>query len=89
MKSAVSALDVLDQPLQRIATVEAEAALSFVGIGANDLDAALGGILLHRLGLVLGRVFLMLGGHPDVLRGANRLAADLAAPARTQHVSHC
>ena len=42
-----------------------------------------------RLGLVLGRVFLMLGGHPDVLRGANWLAADLAALARTQRVSHC
>lgn len=38
-----------------------------VGIGADDLDAALGWIFRDLVGLVFCRILLMLGGHPDVL----------------------
>ena len=42
-----------DQPFQRVATIEAKAALSFISVGANDLYAALSSIMLQSLGLVL------------------------------------
>ena len=68
MKSAASILDVLDELLQRIAAIQTKAAFSLVRIGSNDLDTAPRGVLLDRVGLVLGRVFLVLGGHADILR---------------------
>jgi hypothetical protein len=49
----------------------AKPALSLIGIGANDFDPASDGVLLDRLRLVLGRVLLVLSGHPHVFGGAH------------------
>ena len=38
-------------------------------LGRQDLDAPRGRILPDRIGLVLGRVFLVVGRHPDVFGG--------------------
>jgi hypothetical protein len=63
----LSALNIPDQPLQRIATFQSQAALAFVGIGPDDLDAALGRIAPDRHRLVFGGVLLVLRGHADIL----------------------
>jgi NADPH:quinone reductase-like Zn-dependent oxidoreductase len=65
----IAALDVIDQRLERIATVQAEPALALIGVGANDREAASIGIPADGIGLVLGRVLLMLGRHSHILRG--------------------
>jgi hypothetical protein len=63
--------------LQRLAPVDAQAALALVGVGADDLDAAPSGVLADLVGLVLGRVLLVLGRHPHVLtRHADRRDLD-------------
>ena len=66
----VARFDVLDQLLQRLATINAQPALAFVGVGPDDLDVAPGGVLTDLVGLVLRRVLLMLGRHPHVLRSS-------------------
>ena len=60
-----------EQPLQPVATADAEPALALIGVGADDLEAMLGGVVEDLVGLVLGRILLMLGRHTDVLRGAS------------------
>ena len=63
-------LHVLDQLLQRLPAVDAESALAFVGVGADDLDVAPGGVFENFVTLVLCRILLVLGGHAHVLRRA-------------------
>ena len=61
-------LDVLNQLLQPVPSADIEAALAFVGVRSDDADAASGGVLADFVGLVLGRVLLMLCGHADIFR---------------------
>jgi len=63
-------LYIRDQSLERVAAVEPQAALAFVGVGAHDFEAASLGVSLNLVGLVLGRIALMLGRHPDILGGS-------------------
>ena len=63
--------NILDQLLQCQAAFELQPALTGILIGLDDLEAAARGILRNDLCLVLGRVFLMLGRHPHILRGSN------------------
>ena len=65
-------LHVVDQLLEAATAPDVQAALSFIGIGADDLHAMGVGVLLDRLGLVFGRVSLVVGGHAHVLRGADQ-----------------
>jgi hypothetical protein len=58
--------------LQRIASIQPEAALSIVGIRPDNLQATPDRILADRFGLILGRVFLMIRGHADVFGRAGR-----------------
>ena len=71
-------LNVIDQALERSRPVERQTALARVGVGADDLDAAPRRILADDVGLVLGRVLLVLGRHPDVLGRAHERLADFA-----------
>ena len=64
-------LNVGDQALQCLAAVDAQATLSFVGVGLDDLDATTRGVLTDLVALVLGRVLLMLGRHANVLGPAH------------------
>src|SRR5690606_16597699 len=66
-----AALHVVDQPLKGVPAVEPQPAAALVGVGANDLHAAPFGVLADGVGLVLGRVLLVLRRHPDVLGGAD------------------
>ena len=59
-------LHVLNQLLQRQPPANVQATFAFVGIGPHDLDAALSSVLADLVGLVFGRVLLVLGRHPDV-----------------------
>jgi hypothetical protein len=70
-KSALPACTSADQLLERLPTVDAQPALALVGVGADDLDVAPGGVLADFVALVLRRVLLVLGGHAHVLRGAD------------------
>ena len=54
LKIDVTGLDVFDQLLQCLSTVDAQTAFSFVGIGPNDLDAASSGVFPNLVGLVFG-----------------------------------
>ena len=49
-------------------TDKGQTAFAFVGIGADDFDVAALGIFQNLIGLVVGRVLLVLGGHAHVLR---------------------
>jgi hypothetical protein len=83
LEVGLAGLDVLDQLLQRLPAIDAQAALAFVGVGADDLDVAPGGVLADLVALVLRRVLLVLGRHPHVLKcRTSRLFANLAE--RTQ-----
>src|SRR6202030_3855398 len=61
------ALNIINQLLQRIAPTEAQSTLSLVGVGSNNFQAPSGCVLPDRVGLILGRVFLVIGRHADVL----------------------
>src|SRR5260370_30517301 len=61
------ALMSIDQPLlQRIASVEAQPALAVVGVGPHDVEAVADSVLQYSVGLVLGRVELVLGRHAHI-----------------------
>ena len=60
-------LNVVEQLFERIAPAEAQAALAFIGIGADDLITVLVSVNTVGFRLVVGRMFLMLGGHADIL----------------------
>ena len=63
--------DIVDQLLQCVPAVDSQAALPVIGVGTDDRDAALLGVPLDDIGLILRRVALVLGGHPHVLRGSD------------------
>jgi hypothetical protein len=70
LEIGLARLHVGDQLLERLPAVDAQPALALVGVGADDLDVAPGGVLADLVALVLRRVLLVLGGHAHVLRGA-------------------
>ena len=67
LEVGAAVLNVGDQALQCLAAVDAQATLSFVGVGLDDLDATTRGVLTDLVALVLGRVLLVLGRHANVL----------------------
>ena len=67
-----TALNVGDQLLERVASLELQPAATVVGKGANNLEAVPIGLLSDGVGLVLGGVLLVLGRHPHVLRRPDR-----------------
>jgi hypothetical protein len=69
LEIGITGLDITDQALQRIAAIDVEAAAPFVGVGAHDRDAVLLGVFPDLVGLVLGRVLLVVGGHAHVFGG--------------------
>src|SRR6202030_4105331 len=66
------ALDIGQQLLQRIAPVDAQSAFAVVGVGPHDVEAAADGVLQYGVGLVFGRVALVLGRHANILCSGNR-----------------
>jgi hypothetical protein len=69
-KSTPAVLNVCDQALQGLAAVDAQATLSFVGVGGRSRCRARG-VLTDLVALVLGRVLLVLGRHANVLGRAH------------------
>lgn len=65
----LSALHVIEQPLEGVAAIETQSALPLVGVGADDFHVAPCRILADGVPLVFRRILLMLGRHPHVLRG--------------------
>ena len=59
-------LHILDQLLQRLATLDPEPTLARIGIGADQFKAAFLRIFADRVRLVFGRVFLMVCRHADI-----------------------
>jgi hypothetical protein len=55
-----TAFDINQQLLQRIASVDAQAALAVVGVGPDDVEAVADGVLQYGVGLVLCRIALVL-----------------------------
>jgi hypothetical protein len=53
--------DVLEQPLQSLASTDVQPAFALIGVGVDDLDPMVLGIVFDTIGLVLGRILLMLG----------------------------
>jgi len=68
----VPGLHVLDELSERVASLNLEAAFPRIGIGSDDLYSAGFSILLDRVGLVFGRIFLMVRGHADVFGSPKR-----------------
>ncbi len=62
-------LDIGNQFLQVLAAVDPQPAAALIDVGLDDLDLSLGGISGDRRGLVLSRVFLLIRGHTNILRG--------------------
>ena len=70
-KICPAGLNIADQALELIPAADIKPALARIFVGADDLDAAPRRILADYFGLVLGRVFLPVGRHPDVFGRAN------------------
>jgi hypothetical protein len=60
--------DIGDQLLERGAAPDREPALAVIGVGLDDFDPTLLGVVLDDLGLVPGGILLVLGRHAHVLR---------------------
>jgi hypothetical protein len=60
-------LDVFNEPLQRHAALEVQAAPTFIAIGPHDDHGVAGRIRLNGGSLIDGRVFLSLGRRAQVL----------------------
>lgn len=50
---------------------DVESALAVIRVGADDAHSSGLGILLYGVGLVLGRILLVLSGHSHILRNPN------------------
>ncbi len=61
------ALDVVDQPLQGFPACDVEPALTFVGVGSDDIHAVDSRVGGDSVRLVFSGVALMVRGHPNVL----------------------
>ena len=68
LEASIAVLHIRDHPPQRLAPSDSESAFTFVCVCADDLVPALHGVLTNHVLLVRGRVLLMLGRHPHVLR---------------------
>ena len=80
--------DILDQLLQRQPAINAQTTLALIGIGPDDFDAAPGGVFPNLVGLILGRVLLMLGRHAHIFGGAEGDGRGCAFVARTFFFLH-
>jgi len=60
-KVCIACFDIGQQLLQTKTSANIQAALSFIGISANNFVAALFGIPSDCFRLIVGRIFLMLG----------------------------
>lgn len=67
-KIRAPALDIGNQSLERVPSLDPQPAPAFVGIGSDDLQTMPIGIKPDRFGLVLRGILLMLGGHAHILR---------------------
>jgi len=65
-------LNIFDQLLQGIPTVDAQSTLSGVGIGSDDLNSASLSVPADCLTLILGGVTLVIGRHSYIFGCANR-----------------
>lgn len=63
---------IVNQPLKRLPTINIKTAFSFVRISAYDSYAPLGGITRDGFSLILGRIFLVLRRHAEVLGGPHK-----------------
>lgn len=63
-------LHVGEQPLQPLAPADIEPAFALVGVGSDYLDIVSRGVVQNLVGLVLGRILLMLCRHAHILRRA-------------------
>jgi hypothetical protein len=57
-----------------------KATFPLVGIGADNLESAPLGIGANFGGLIIGRIFLMIGGHADIFGCPFGGLSDLARP---------
>ena len=56
----IAGLNILEETLERVAPLDAQAALPLVGVGTDDLVSACLGVLANHIALVLGGVLLVL-----------------------------
>nr|WP_157783541.1 hypothetical protein [Rhizorhabdus wittichii] len=64
--------DIPEHVLERIPSLQMEAAPSFVRIGLDDPEPVQRGIAGDRRHLVGGRVYLLVGRHADILGGGDQ-----------------
>ncbi len=66
LKIGGAVLHILDQLLQGLAALDPEAAFPGIGIGAHQFETAFLCVFADRVGLVFGRVLLVVGRHADI-----------------------
>jgi len=70
---SMAGLDILEQLLQSVTTLNVESAPILIGRGTHNDPLSALGVLADYVALVLSGVLLMLGGHPHVLCSADRI----------------
>jgi hypothetical protein len=67
LKVSIAALDVFDELLQSLPTVNPQSTLTFICICTYDFNSTLGRIFPNLVALVIGGILLVVSGHPHIL----------------------